>query len=242
MPISTPTKFVKRARSLSPVSPETPPKRRRVSSAVSFNYPYLPSSPGETPYPHRPSDSPSNPFGRKRTTAIKSCLPERTSFGKHLPLRFQFFPAGTTRPDDVDVHRITQVPLNYTFAHLRCLIHFLFGGENGVKMPSPDEDEESGGHLFQVMKNVERDPLGRRIVKGLAWARLSNTDNPYLYKRDWEVDISDFEDEDEDDAAADAKPAKEEVRWEAEEDMRLESVWGGKEPRLHGIVYVCFFF
>lgn len=129
-PVSiTPPSNRKRAR----IDPGTSsPTRPRISALSPYVGVHFPS----TPYAYSiPSDSPSNPFGLKRTLAALT-LPRATGFGKHLPLRFQLAhedkkgkgKAQAKEPSaDLDgVYRIVQVPTNYTFRHLHKLILFLF--------------------------------------------------------------------------------------------------------------------
>ncbi|CCM01189.1 uncharacterized protein FIBRA_03237 [Fibroporia radiculosa] len=132
----------KRARNVDdPSASSTPSPYKRVRLYANVSSPTRPqSSPASlfTPYNSScaysiPSDSPSNPFGLKRTLAALT-LPREIGFSKHLALRFQLVyedPKGkrTVRdsPLDLDgVHRIAQVPTNYTFRHLHKLILFLF--------------------------------------------------------------------------------------------------------------------
>ncbi|KAJ4468890.1 hypothetical protein J3R30DRAFT_3714390 [Lentinula aciculospora] len=222
----SPSRTSKRRQILFPSvsNPVTPAKT--VSSVYQF-----PSS-SSTPYPLFPSDSPSNPFGRTRT--LSASLPAKSSFGRHLPLRFQFFRHGTSR-DREGVYRVVQIPLSYNFKHLRTLIAFLFGGQ---PMSSADEDDENTGHLFEIRKNVvmfaNRYKPGT-IRRSETSVRLSSARDPYRYKdewdygEDWREDDDEFEDE-EDELSEDGQ---EQARWEAEEDYTLEHVW---KPALNGEV------
>src|SRR5689334_20603673 len=98
-------------RPCSPLLYTTPIKRVRLDDDTSPASVYL-----------TPTDSPSNPFGR--TLPRDPPLPPPTSFSRHLPLRFQVVRKKATKPD---VYRIVQVPLNYTFTHLRAVLVWLFG-------------------------------------------------------------------------------------------------------------------
>jgi hypothetical protein len=50
--------------------------------------------------------------------------------------------------------RVVQVPLSYTFVHLRCLVSFLFEGPGtGTKGKRVAEDDH---HLFEIEKDVEK--------------------------------------------------------------------------------------
>jgi hypothetical protein len=106
------------------------PIRPRRSSTVSSPFAYYAA---RTPL-SVPLDSPTNPFGLKRSLAALE-LPRVTSFGKHICLRFQLV---DTRPghnvsfrrrDKTGVYRVVQVPLNYTFRHLHKLILYLFASD-----------------------------------------------------------------------------------------------------------------
>ena len=218
-------------------TPERSLKRIHLrSSSPAYHYPYIPSSPIRTPYPAKPFDSPSNPFGRKHALALTSSLPPSTAFGKHLPLRFQVIRPNARKAGfhKEGIGRIAQVPLNYTFHHLRYLIAFFFGAE---------EDIGGTGHLFEVKKDVEVDTQPYTvggIKKGEPWVRLSGDRNPYLYKNDWE-----FEDDERGSQTGEGEPDSnaEEAgwKWEAEEDFSLASVWT-KKSRASGIIYVSVFY
>ncbi|KAE9390328.1 hypothetical protein BT96DRAFT_925980 [Gymnopus androsaceus JB14] len=216
----SPSRASKRRHFLFPSSsdPVTPAKTR---SSIHF-----PSS--STPYPLYPSDSPSNPFGRTRT--LSASLPPKTPFGRHLPLRFQFFRHGTKRDRD-GVYRVVQVPLSYTFKHLKVLIAFLFGQ---FQRPSVDGDEETG-HLFEIRKNTAMYADSYKpgtIKKSETSVRLSSSKDPYRYKQewdygeDWREDDEEFEDDDE---LSDEEDDPD-VTWEAEEDCTLEHLWDRKSP------------
>ncbi|KAJ3729869.1 hypothetical protein C8R42DRAFT_772387 [Lentinula raphanica] len=222
---SSPARSSKRRQILFPSvsNPVTPAK-----TSGSFEFP----SSSSTPYPLYPSDSPSNPFGRTRT--LSASLPPKSSFGRHLPLRFQFFRQGMRR-DREGVYRVVQVPLSYNFKHLRSLIAFLFGNQAG---PSSDEENEKTGHLFEIRKNVVMYSDSYKpgsIRKSETSVRLSSARDPYRFKRewdyegDWRVDGAEEEDEDEekenDQLTDDSENGEKSARWEAEEDYTLEHVW-----------------
>ncbi|KAF7969759.1 hypothetical protein HWV62_26052 [Athelia sp. TMB] len=117
------------------------PKRRLVSISAgpfAFSSPSTIASTSTTPYSARayyhvpPSDSPSNPFGRIRKRDLT--LPRPTSFSKHLPLRLQVVHiSGKGAGRAGEAHRIVQVPLNYTFRHLKKLLDFLFTPDTSEK-------------------------------------------------------------------------------------------------------------
>ncbi|KAL0575610.1 hypothetical protein V5O48_006371 [Marasmius crinis-equi] len=173
------------SRSPSPGPSASPTKKRRIFTSTttvlhglqrSYSLPSTPCSPptgyayafpdtpstsspskshSSTPYPPIPYDSPSNPFGRRRSLAI--ALPPRTSFRRHVTLRFQFIRSasgsGSAKWKDGGVYRVVQVPLSYTFRHLRILIAWLFGGWCGVDFglgfdQEEDEDEDADEELW----------------------------------------------------------------------------------------------
>lgn len=122
-------------------TPSSPPAKRSASVHASQSSPIRPRafSTFSTPFAYTvrtplsvPQDSPTNPFGLKRSLAALE-LPRPTGFGKHICLRFQLV---DSRPDrtlaakrqdkEGGVYRVVQVPLNYTFRHLHKLILFLF--------------------------------------------------------------------------------------------------------------------
>ncbi|KAK0442085.1 hypothetical protein EV421DRAFT_1736335 [Armillaria borealis] len=220
-------------------APETPRTPRT-------SYPFLPSSSRSSQcLQSRPLDSPSNPFGRKRTVALLSTLPSITSFGQHAVLRFQFIRPGTRREAE-GVYRIVQVPLSYTFQHLKCLVSFLFGGdhEDTQKMVDMDQyEDEERGHFFEVRKKIVMyQPKYRQatIRSGEPWIRLSSAKDPYRYKADWDFD----DDEDGESVCGSEKqePSVDEDdawRWEAEDELTLANLWpDSKHPDLNrGIIY-----
>ncbi|KAL0577962.1 hypothetical protein V5O48_004034 [Marasmius crinis-equi] len=162
-----------------------------IARGYKYSFPDTPSnsspstspSLATTPYPLAPYDSPSNPFGRRRSLVVM--LPPQTSFRRHVPLRFQFIHSGSgAKWKGGGVYRVVQVPLSYTFRHLRILISWLFGGWGGADFGlgidhkegcEQDEDEElfgtggdraernkpsngkekGRGHLFEVRKIIE---------------------------------------------------------------------------------------
>ena len=135
--------MAKRARDKDSPTPSSPPAKRSTSTHSIQSSPIRPrSSPTfSTPFAYAvrtplsvSKDSPTNPFGLKRSlTALE--LPRPTGFGKHICLRLQLVDSrpnpilGTKRRDKDGVHRVVQVPLNYTFRHLHKLILFLFASD-----------------------------------------------------------------------------------------------------------------
>ncbi|KAK1221613.1 hypothetical protein PQX77_015579 [Marasmius sp. AFHP31] len=247
-----------RDRDSSPPAPSSPTKKRRLSSS-SFSF-SLPTTPFDEPesnpfydweapgpshaylYPPEPTDSPTNPFGRRRSLAPR--LPPPTKFRRHVVLRFQFIRSGTGRGRGDGVYRVVQVPLSYTLLHVRVLIAWLFGGQCG--MPAEEEQgEEEGGkkrsHLFEIRKNVVMWAKSYRpgtIKRSTVKIRLSSVGDPYRGRREGRAgQHGDGEEE-------------EEPRWEAEEDFTLEHVFNSPDddeddeddvtPRMKpvGIVYV----
>ncbi|KIK55017.1 hypothetical protein GYMLUDRAFT_76766 [Collybiopsis luxurians FD-317 M1] len=211
-----------------PVTPARTPNSilKFPSSASSFS--------STSSYPPYPFDSPSNPFGRRRT--LSASLPPKSAFGYHLPLRFQFLRHGTKR-DKEGIYRIVQVPLTYTFQHLKALMAFLFGGQ--YTEPPEDEDEETG-HLFEVRKGVamySKHYLLGTIKNSKTVVRLSSARDPYRYKQEWDNGgdwrEEEYQGEEEDELARENEGSEneEEVRWEAEEDYTLGHVW---KPALKG--------
>jgi hypothetical protein len=140
------------------------------------------------------------------------------------------------------VFRVVQVPLNYTFFHLRCLLGFLFGG--GCFVESEDR------HLFEVKKRViiyNQTYKPCQIKSGVTLFKLSTARDPCRYRpEDDEVVLEDIDDNakegEEDDSEAEKSDVSEEGGewiWAAEEDFTLAHAWprGGDFGR--GIIYVC---
>ncbi len=125
-------------------SSTSPPTKRAHVLAASSPGPRRPSSRFHTPssfYSLKvpltvPSDSPTNPFGLKRSLFAYD-LPFPLSFRKHLALRFQLLNSEENlkgarsgdRKEREGVYRVVQVPRNYTFRHLHKLILFLFAAD-----------------------------------------------------------------------------------------------------------------
>ncbi|KIL57601.1 hypothetical protein M378DRAFT_27914 [Amanita muscaria Koide BX008] len=208
----------------------TPTKRPRNERAVPFSAPCLPV---------RPCDSPSNPFGRKRVQSLARALPPPTPFSKHLPLRFQL--VRTDRPSPRlhgGVHRIVQVPTNYTFMHLRCLIAFIFGGSFSMLFR---EDP----HLFEVKRKIELFNVAYKpgqVKAGQTWSKLSSTLDPCRYRP--ELDKAEFEQGTSSSAAQkgeifghveEEEPG--EWKWHAEEDFTLDRAWPKGCDLTRAIIY-----
>ena len=205
-----------------------------------------------TPYPLRPSDSPSNPFGRKRTQRLIQSLPPISSFSKHIALRFQFVRrAPSISPRQGGVYRIVQVPLNYTLLHLKCLIAFLFNAPasyHGSGAINGGHDD----HLFEVKsKVIMYSPLYKpgQIKSGHTAVKLSNVRDPcrwrsqYGYGNDSEDELNDSgEDREVNEDASEEGPEDEQDdwKWEDEEDYTLGHVWPGDLDIHRGLIYVRF--
>ncbi|KAI3608429.1 hypothetical protein WG66_000930 [Moniliophthora roreri] len=220
--------------------PTTPSSRFRHSQSL-----FTPSSSyssTQTCYPTYPIDSPTNPFGRKRSLLPQ--LPAPTKFSRHVVLRFQLFrrgiEGGVGKERSEGVYRVVQVPLAYTFQHLKELIGFLFGGEKDEEREEDGQGQEEE-HLFEIRRDVEMCSRAYRrgkVKKSRVETRLSSSRDPYRWKTEWdsEFDADSFfgatqkqeEDEDaegEDDDEEEIDELDEEVKWEAEEDLTLAHVW-----------------
>ncbi|KAF5389697.1 hypothetical protein D9757_006054 [Collybiopsis confluens] len=245
---TSPSRFSKRRkRNMPPSSPEY--SSPAYSAYFSSSYSSYPSSSNLSlsHLPLFPSDSPTNPFGRTRT--LNTSLPQKTTFGRHLPLRFQFLRHGVKRDfNNVDdpsgregIYRIVQVPLNYTFQHLRALVAFLFGGRFIDLVEEGEDADEDDGHLFEIREGVvmySKHYLPGTIKKSETVVRLSNSKDPYRYKGKWdyengwkeEGEFSNHGNEGKDDEGSEAE-GETNVKWEAEEDYTLGHVW---KPALRG--------
>ncbi|KAF9237785.1 hypothetical protein BU15DRAFT_75778 [Melanogaster broomeanus] len=241
-----------------PVSSTPPrgPKRRQLIGSLPPSSPIASSSsifatPRTPAYTWSvPADSPTNPFGRIRRLTQSTTLPRPTSFSKHLPLRFQFIhPRADGRDVDRDgIYRIVQVPLNYTLAHLRKLIEYIFVQATDAEIiepyklrrPSrrlsrvvssskgkrPEVLPDPVGHLFSVHKKIVMGRPGE--IKGAqTWVKASTVRDPYHYPGN----------ESEDSLWLDDKGEGEEWRWEAEEDFTLMKVWPKGGDLTRGITY-----
>lgn len=250
----------KRPRTESPSAPTyTPtrgPKRRQLTWSLPPSSP-LPSTSSAFTTPRTPAytwkvpaDSPTNPFGRIRRLTQGTTLPRPTSFSKHLPLRFQFIhPHVNGREVDKDgIYRIVQVPLNYTLAHLRKLIQYIFDPAKDDEIVEPYnlrrlshrapgvlssskrkeiELEDPVGHLFEVQRKIKMGPPGQ--IKGAqTWVKASTLRDPYNYPGNASEDNLWFEED----------GLNEDWRWEPEEDFTLSMVWPKGGDLARGILYV----
>ena len=198
---------------------ESPVKKHRKDS--------IPVSP-YTPYPLIPSDSPSNPF--KRTSHVVS-LPPVSSFRKHIPLRFQLHRRSIGFANG-GVHRIVQVPLNYTFTHLRALIAWLF------HVPAKHTNGKAGkeDYLFEIKTNVimHAPRLKPGIIKSAETSvKLSHSKDPCRSS-----DLDELEGDQDDQYGDDLDDGEGDWIWGDEEDYTLDHVWvtGLKADR--AIIYV----
>ncbi|TFY53132.1 hypothetical protein EVJ58_g9620 [Rhodofomes roseus] len=164
IPSSSATPPSKRARFEPGTSSPTRRYLPSASDSSPYTRYSFPSSGTGTSTPYSiPSDSPSNPFGLQRALlALK--LPRPLGFAKHLALRFQLVYEPPRRDvkgkgkarvghydigGDVDeadlartlaeeldnVHRVVQVPTNYTLRHLHKLILWLFASDARWERP-----------------------------------------------------------------------------------------------------------
>ncbi|CAA7268386.1 unnamed protein product [Cyclocybe aegerita] len=231
--------------------PQTPAALGRVASLsssassssrpskVSFATPPTPF----TPYPSQPSDSPSNPFKRRPNTAS---LPPITSYRDHIPLRVQFVRKDVF-PRQGGVYRVIQVPLNYSFTHLRAVIAWAF--ELPVRYANGKAGQEEQ-YLFEVKKGVKMySQLYKpgQIKTGTAFAKVSNVRDPWHARYGWAVEDEDELEEGEEEEVTleeeieelekEKGSEKEDWTWEDEEMFTLGHVWAlGMNPDI-GIVY-----
>ncbi|KAI0340394.1 hypothetical protein BDW22DRAFT_417871 [Trametopsis cervina] len=143
----------KRPRESPESSPSPSTRRFKLSYATSSptrastsKQPFTPRSHHVNNTPHSaPSDSPSNPFGLKRSLLALD-LPRVTSFGQHIPLRLQVATDADARVSSLKrnrggIYRVVQVPKTYTFRHLHKLILYLFASDmhapNSTKAQPP---------------------------------------------------------------------------------------------------------
>ena len=245
-----------RAESASTYTPTRGPKRRQLTDSLPPSSP-IPSTSSAFTTPRTPAsnwkvpaDSPTNPFGRIRRLTQGTTLPRPTSFSKHLPLRFQFIhPCVDGREIDRDgIYRIVQVPLNYTFAHLRKLVQYVFNPAMDDEIVEPYnlrrasrrtssvsssskgkqvELVDQVGHLFEVQRKIKMGSAGQ-IKTGQTWVKASTVRDPYHYPGN----------DSEDSLWLDDEGAGEDWKWEAEEDFTLSKVWPKGGDLARGIVYV----
>ncbi|KAF8970233.1 hypothetical protein BDZ97DRAFT_1652777 [Flammula alnicola] len=199
-----------------------------------------------TPYPLHASDSPSNPFGRKRQERLFHSLPPVSSFSKHITLRFQFVRRGVS-PRQGGVHRVVRVPMNYTFTHLRSVIAWLFNTPARYSNGKAGEEE----YLFEVKsKTAMYSPLYKpgQIKSGTTMVKLSNVHDPGRWRSGYRFGVEEDElSEDEEEEMGDKESQvgtedgieeeSDEWKWVDEEDYTLAHAWPrGLDPQT-GIIY-----
>ena len=194
---------------------ESPAKRRATSVPCTPQKPrpqrasYVPRpSLDFSGLPENPLDSPGNPLGRHHVVKLSRRLPDPSSFGKHVVLRMQLVVHSAKRVHPV--YRIVQLPLNYTFTHLRALIAYLFGG------PSDGDDHSSGRHVFEVKRDVVMHSKKRpgEIFSAVTTVKLSGSKHPFTHQDEEKVFDDDEDELQEDD-----------TRWEGEEDFTIAQVF-----------------
>ncbi|KAF9000362.1 hypothetical protein BDZ89DRAFT_1170342 [Hymenopellis radicata] len=160
-----------------------------------------------------PTDSPNNPFGRISTVTLRSSLPKPTGYGFHLLLRCQFFRKST--PKGEGTYRIVQLPNGYTFAHLRHLLAFIYGG-----------DEDGSSHLFEVRRQVTMcKPVYKlgAVKKGTGepWVRIAcgGQGDPWVWTQSGFSTDSDSDDVEVENPKIDA------WRYEPEDTFTLKHLW-----------------
>ena len=203
-----------------------------------------------------PLDSPSNPFGMKRSLAALD-LPSPIPLKKHYVLRFQLV-CEQSKPKQRNhrggVYRIVQLPRNYTFRHLHKLILFLFAPDihedypddretrrlniKGKQKATPHPQKPWRGHVFEVQNDIQMHPYltkaGVIQAGGKTTVKLSSVRERQLFRnlRDpLNGGHSNFDDSDgEDDPNG--------WTWICEDDYTLAHVWRKGLLSDKGIVYV----
>ncbi|KZP17513.1 hypothetical protein FIBSPDRAFT_27992 [Athelia psychrophila] len=262
---------------------DAPPLKRRLVSS-SMHGPFIYSSPSttastsNTPYSQHschvtPSDSPTNPFGRIRKLALTAetlTLPRATSFSKHLPLRMQVVHVGArmhAKPLGEGTFRIVQVPLNYTFRHLKKLLDFLYTPDTSgkplktkplprrsgrgqavpipaVAKPKPKPKSKSAapmtkyaGHLFEVQDSIRMYETAGLNLKP-GHIRSAHTWAKLSAMRDpFRSGRADGLDFEREEGNVAGGEAEDEPIWEAEEDFTLGHVWPEGGDIQRGITY-----
>ena len=140
------------------------------------------------------------------------------------------------------VHRVVQVPLNYTFTHLRALIAWLFDTPTACLNRKAGEE----GYLFEVKTNIAMEsPLMKpgMIKSGVTSVRVSNVRDPWRQRYGQTVDDEDeLDEESEPDAEEeDCETPYDESNdwaWADEDDHTLEHVWITGVRGDRGVIYV----
>jgi hypothetical protein len=236
---SSPTK--RRRQDTTSFPPQTP--AASAGSSSSSKHPFATPKTPYTPYPLHASDSPSNPFGRKRKERLVHSLPPVSSFSKHIALRFQFVRRGIS-PRQGGVYRVVRVPKNYTFTHLRALIAWLFDTPARYANGKACEEE----FLFEVKsKTMFYSPLYKpsQIKSGTTTVKLSNVRDPGRWHSGHgfgseEDELSEEEDELEElgSQVEGEENGDEDWKWVDEEDFTLAHAWPQGIDPLISIIYV----
>lgn len=147
------------------------------------------------------------------------------------------------------VHRIVRVPMNYTFAHLRSLVAWLFNTPASYHHDSAANED----YLFEVKNKVTvydaRYKPGQ-IRFGSTFVKVSNVRDPARWSSaygfaDEEDELSDTCEEDtelQDGASQSVTDEDDDWKWADEEDFTLGHAFPtGIDPEI-AIIYVCSFF
>jgi hypothetical protein len=201
----------------------TPRKRRRLSLVSTFSYSSPTSKSKSTP-----SDSPSNPFGTYRSHI--PCLPEVTSFGKHLPLRFHV--VSPYEHDRDNAFRVVQVPLNYSLGLVATTLFWIFGGHPEIPV------ERKTRYRRREVPPVNNVRVRGQDTRNCRWEILDGvkTDEGVIKSgRTWSRVMLPFvNDEDEDEAEEDV----ERLLWEEESDITLHHAWPKGGDFTRGLIFV----
>ncbi|CAL1708978.1 unnamed protein product [Somion occarium] len=208
--------------------------------------------------PHTvPLDSPSNPFGVKRSLVALE-LPSAIPLRKHFVLRFQLVceqGGPSYRRQRGGVYRVVQVPRNYTFRHLHKLILFLFASDADDDLPPPSKDYRASskgkekatsstqstwhGHVFEVQKRVKlhryHTQAGVIQAGGQTFAKLSSVRERRLFRDLYDPSPPDGFSVNLDDSEAEDDP--EGWTWVCEDDFTLSQAWPKSLATDRGIIY-----
>ncbi|KAK7678675.1 hypothetical protein QCA50_018257 [Cerrena zonata] len=260
--------MLKRPRDIYELPPSSPPrsspvKRTRIQLPASSPAPRRSPSKSWTPnskYSFRtpltvPSDSPSNPFGMKRSLVALD-LPAPIPLRKHFVLRFQLVcdqSKSKQRKHRGGVYRIVQMPRNYTFRHLHKLILFLFAPDahddypddrdakwrniKGKQKATPESEKPWRGHVFEVQDDIQMYPYltqaGVIQPGGKTVTKLSSVRERQVFRNLYDPihdGYSNFDDsEGEDDPNG--------WTWVCEDDYTLAQVWRKGLTPDKGIIY-----
>jgi hypothetical protein len=146
------------------------------------------------------------------------------------------------------VFRVVRVPMNYTFAHLRCLIAWLFetpahyaNGKNGLG--------DAEDYLFEVKTKAKLySPLYKpgQLKGGVTTVKSSNVRDPGRWRSGCgngveEDELSESEDEEMVDGESQVDAEEVDFTWVDEEDYTLAHAWPAGLVPTTGIIYVRFF-